>query len=45
MKTGVHAAGCSFAPTALLGAAPTGTATIALDPTFGSSTLLEPVSH
>jgi hypothetical protein len=29
----------------LLGLAPTGTGTIALDPTFGSFTLLEPVSH
>jgi hypothetical protein len=28
-----------------LGPAPTGTGTIALDPTFGSFTLLEPVSH
>jgi hypothetical protein len=33
--------------THLLGPAPTGTSTIALDPTltFGSFTLLEPVSH
>jgi len=29
----------------LLGPAPTGTGTIALDPTFGSFTLLEPISH
>ncbi len=29
----------------LLGPAPTGTGTIALDPTFGSFTLLEPLSH
>jgi hypothetical protein len=29
----------------LLGPAPTGTETIALDPTFGSFTLLEQVSH
>jgi hypothetical protein len=29
----------------LLGSAPTGTGTIALDSTFGSFTLLEPVSH
>jgi hypothetical protein len=29
----------------LLGPAPTGTGTIALDPTFRSFTLLEPVSH
>jgi hypothetical protein len=29
----------------LLGHAPTSTGTIALDPTFGSFTLLEPVSH
>ncbi len=29
----------------LLGPAPTGTGTIALDPTFGSSTLIELVSH
>jgi len=29
----------------LLGPAPTGTRTIALDPTFGSFTLLKPVSH
>jgi len=29
----------------LLGTAPTGKGTIALDPTFGSFTLLEPVSH
>jgi hypothetical protein len=29
----------------LLGPTPTGTGTIALDPTFGSFTLLEPVSH
>jgi hypothetical protein len=29
----------------LLGPAPTGTGTIALDPPFGSFTLLEPVSH
>jgi hypothetical protein len=29
----------------LLGRGPTGTGTIALDPTFGSFTLLEPVSH
>jgi hypothetical protein len=34
---------CVF-PT-LLGAVPTGTASIALDPTFGSFTSLEPVSH
>ncbi len=45
MRPGVHAAGWSFAPAALLGPAPTGTGTIALDPTFGSFTLLEPVSH
>jgi hypothetical protein len=31
--------------THLLGPAPTGTAIIALDPTFGSFTLLEPVSY
>jgi hypothetical protein len=29
----------------LLGLAPTGTGTIALDPTFGSFTLLDPVSQ
>jgi hypothetical protein len=29
----------------LLGPAPTGTGTIALDPTLGSFTLLEPISH
>jgi hypothetical protein len=29
----------------LLGHAPTGTGTIALDPTFESFTLLEPISH
>ncbi len=29
----------------LLGLVPTGTGTIALDPTFGSFTLLEPISH
>jgi len=29
----------------LLGPAPTETGTIALDPTFGSFTLLEPASH
>jgi hypothetical protein len=29
----------------LLGPAPTGTGTMAFDPTFGSFTLLEPVSH
>jgi hypothetical protein len=29
----------------LLGPAPTWTGTIALDPTFGSFTLLEPISH
>jgi hypothetical protein len=29
----------------LLGSAPIGIGTIALDPTFGSFTLLEPVSH
>jgi len=29
----------------LLGPAPTGTETIALDPTFGSFTVLEPVFH
>jgi hypothetical protein len=29
----------------LLGPTPTGTGTIALDPTFGSFTLLEPVSY
>jgi cytochrome c-type biogenesis protein CcmH/NrfF len=28
-----------------LGHAPTGTGTIAFDPTFGSFTLLEPISH
>jgi len=31
--------------TILLGSSPTGTRTIALDPTFGSFTLLELVSH
>jgi hypothetical protein len=45
MTPSVHAAGWSFAPTALLGSTPTGTGTIALDPTFRSFTLLEPVSH
>jgi len=30
---------------ALLGPAPTGTGTIKLDPTFGSFTLLESISH
>jgi len=29
----------------LAGPAPTGTATMAFDPTFGSFTLIEPVSH
>jgi len=29
----------------LLGRAPTGTGTIALDPTLGSFTLLKPISH
>jgi hypothetical protein len=45
MTPSVHAAGWNFAPTALLGPSPTGTGAIALDPTFGSFTLLEPVSQ
>jgi hypothetical protein len=36
---------CLISHLLLLGPAPTGTGTIALDPTFGGFTSLEPVSH
>jgi hypothetical protein len=36
---------CLISHLILLGSAPTGTGTIALDPTFGSFSLLELVSH